>query len=296
MSNHLSSKDWDFIMESVEKNVHYQNSQQQNLFRFFQFMKKPSPPYDLMDEAIDSVGISLDIPLLLKEGAVPMASQFCPPELPSLTEITPLGWAASQNNTELMQWLLDNFAERTIVFGSQSMDAAWLAMELKKSEALELLLEPSEFNADWQLNDSKRTYRLLRAVQLSYYSGVKYLLQKNAKVNVYDMEGKTALHYNFANNPYSQEDEMIAELLVKHGANPAVEDKLGVPVSALAHNEFHERLLHTHGLEKVILPAVPNEMEGPEISPDSDNILRPEPGQPTVPQLKKPPKLNVPRF
>ncbi|MEB3177910.1 MAG: ankyrin repeat domain-containing protein, partial [Nostocaceae cyanobacterium] len=70
-------------------------------------------------------------------------------------------------------------------------------------------------------------------------SVIKFLLDRGAKVNIQDKQGKTPLHFAAVASPYSTEDAL--KLLIAKGADVNVKDKNGnTPLSLAAKSQFKE--------------------------------------------------------
>lgn len=299
MSRQISTTEWDRMVNSIDGRHQHHNSQQQRLFRLFQAMR--ADDLDSAQELIDA-GAPLDLPLQLTEqsGGPPRAEQFRFEEVPSLTSLTILGYAAGRGEEDHVIWLLKRLAGVSSPF-SGGRDPAWLAMEMGQTGVLELLLDRGAL-VDWRIKDKNTPTRLIAAAQLSNLEAVQALLSKKARVSAYDSIGRTALHYNFEKDPYTDVDLRIGRLLIDWGGIPGAMDQQGTTVADLAHAEPQYALLRAHGLErklKVVEPDIPDVVE-PEVSPDEPfdpkKIIRPSADDPGLPQLNKVPVFKKPRF
>lgn len=285
------------MMKSIDGNRQHHNSQQQRLFRLFQALREDD--LDFAAKLIEE-GAPLDLPLLLREedGAVPRAAQFGFEEVPSLTNVTALGYAAGRGAEDHVMWLLSQMASISAPF-SGGRDAAWLAMEMGQIGIMSMLLEKG-VRVDLRIRPSYGPTRLIAATKLSNYDAADVLVHSKARVSAYDDRGRTALHYNFDKDPYTKIDYQIGQLLIDWGGIPGAMDKDGVTVAALAHCDPQRALLRAHGISKE-LDEVEKEMgrkklleEEPEFDPK--DIVRPAPDDPGIPQINKVPVFKKPRF
>jgi len=303
MSQQPSLSAWNRIAASVDGHLQHVSQQQQRLFRFFQALRMGN-----MDEAKALVlhGAPLDLPLVLNSeaGGPPRAEQFRFEELDAVTELTALAWAAGRGEMDQVKWLLKHDASPNAFF-SNGRDAAWVAMDMGQVDILDLLLKHGSM-VNHRLREEKNTTRLIAAVQPLDPNPdvVRCLLEHKAKAQYYDDTGQTALHYNFAKDPYTPNDVEIGRMLIEWGGNPAAVDKNNVRVADLAHTDFQYSLLRQHGLEKSLPPAIDQTAEPVPAGTDADlseefdhrNIIRPEAGDPGIPQLNKAPVFKKPRF
>lgn len=291
MSKIKNLSNWDLIVESVEGEIHEGRVRQQNLFRLFQAVRESKP--ELVEEYIDA-GVSLDAPLIFAEsnGGAPRSEQFKFAEISDLTSCTILGWVAGRGDLVWTKKLIEEYDVDYNIQFSGGRDACWVAMEMRQDECFSYFLNLG-VSPNFKRSDSLFTSRLIQATKNSDYNSVKTLIQKKAKPNTYDAIGRTALHYNFEKDPYTDDDEMIANLLIDWGGIPTAQDVNGVTPADLAHTDFHDKLLVQHNLEKRIVVAPPT----PAVeAPSNDEIIRLEPGDPGMPQLQKPPVFKSPRF
>lgn len=303
MSQQPSLSEWNRIASSVDGHLQYTQSQQQRLFRLFQALRGN----DLKEaRALVLDGAPLDLPLILDStaGGPPRAEQFRFEELDAVTEVTPLGWAAGKGFMDQVKWLLQHDASPMSLF-SGGRDAAWLAMDMGQVDILDLLIKQGAM-VNHRLYESKNSTRLIAAVRPLDPNPdiVRCLLEHKANAQYFDETGRTALHYNFEKDPYTPNDVEIGRMLIEWGGNPAAVDKQNIRVADLAHTDYQYALLRQHGLEKslpspaeTVYDAAP---AGPEVAPSDDfdhrNIVRPEAGDPGIPQLNKAPVFKKPRF
>lgn len=298
----MSRSEWDRIAAALDGSVAYQNAQQQRLFRLFQALR--SGNFEDAEKWLRD-GAPLDLPLEFDEdrGGPPRAEQFRFPALDGLDSITALGYMAGQGDLDAVVWLLARGANVTAPF-SHGRDAAWVAMEMNQPALVELLLAKGA-NPNLAPERLARRSRLIEATRLSNRDVVEILLQKKARVGLYDSQGRTALHHNFEKDPYAEVDVAIGRLLIDWGGNPAAVDLAGTAPADLAHDDVQYALLRQHGLEKKlqkvdVQPPPPPEPDAPELESDEPfdprKIVRPEEGDPGLPQLNRAPVFKKPRF
>ena len=297
MTHAIGRTEWNRIADSLDGSVHHHNAQQNRLFRLFQALREEN-----LDECEKCLrdGAPLDVPLILQEelGGSPRASKFQVGDIEGLVSITALGYAAGRGDLDQVKWLLRRGASVSSPF-AQGRDAAWLAMEMEQPAILSFLLERGA-PVNKRLNTPDERTRLIDAVMRSDLDSVEILLTSKAKVAFFDTSGKTALHHNFAKDPYEGVDLEIGRRLIDWGGNPAVVDLQGQAARDLAHSDVQYALLKQHGLEKSfrkfddkVIPV--QRTPSPEDEPAADevfdpkDIIRPEAGEPGIPQLNKVP-------
>lgn len=300
MSQQPSLSEWNRIAASVDGHLQYADAQMQRLFRLFQALRM-----DNLKEAQEFIfdGAPLDLPMVLDSnaGGPARAEQFRLPELDGVTELTALAWCAGRGNLDQVKWLLQQDASPLALFAG-SRDAAWIAMDTGHVDIMDLLLKQGAM-VNHRVRDGKDTTRLIAAVRPVDPNPdiVRCLLEHKANAQHYDSLGRTALHYNFQKDPYTPNDVEIGRLLIEWGGNPAAVDKENVRVADLAHTDYQYALIRQHGLEKSLPAPVESVYESaaePEPAQEFDhrNIIRPEAGDPGIPQLNKAPIFKKPRF
>lgn len=299
MTQQIGRSEWNRIAASLDGSVVHHNSQQQRLFRLFQALRAGN-----LDDASKLLhdGAPVDMPLFLEEakGGPPRAEQFKFTNLENLYSITALGYMAGQGDLESVTWLLKQGASVSSPF-AHGRDAAWVAMEMGQPALLEYLLR---MGADVNLSLDKldRRTRLIEATKMSNVEMVEILVNRKARVGLFDNRGRTALHYNFEKDPYTEDDVTIGRLLIEWGGTPAAEDLAGTTPADLAHSDIQYAILRQHGLEKRLkqgadyVPPAPAEPALEDEPFDPKDIIRPEAGDPGLPQLNKAPVFKKPRF
>lgn len=300
MNQQIGRTEWDRISASLDGGVIQKNAQQQRLFRLFQALR--AGDLDTSEKWLRD-GAPLDMPLILDEakGGPPRAEQFRFAELEaqSIYSITALGYMAGRGELEAVEWLLKRGASVTAPF-AHGRDAAWIAMEMSQPALLEYLLDKGA-PVNLSLDRQDRRTRLIEATKMSNVEMVEILLHRKAKVTYHDIRGRTALHYNFEKDPYTDDDLTIGRLLIDWGGIPGAEDLKGTTPADLAHTDMQYAMLRQHGLEKKWeqgfdhAPVAPEELEE-DVPFDPKDIVRPEVGDPGLPQLNKAPIFKKPRF
>lgn len=298
MSHQISQSEWKRMAASIDGSVQHANAQQQRLFRLFQALR--ANDLEMATRLIED-GAPIDMPLKLREkdGGPPRAEQFRFEELEDVVALTALGYAAGRGEYDHVKWLIRHQATINAPF-SRGRDAAWIAMEMGQTEVLEILLNAGII-VDQRLSDGSDTTRLIAATKLSNLDAVSLLIEKKARINAFDARGRTALHYNFEKDPYAQVDVEIGRMLIDWGGTPAAVDLEGTSPADLAHTDIQYALLRQYGLEKKLniteSPVSPKE-PAPVAEEDFDQkkIVRPEAGDPGLPQLAKVPVFKKPRF
>lgn len=163
-------------------------------------------------------------------------------------QISPLGVAAAEGNVDMIKILRDSGAVLSIRFDG-GKDAAWLAMENSKYQAFDTLIDMGA-KINIRLRDTSET-RLIAAVKNSDLRIVKRLVDRKINVNDFDIERKTALHYNLAKDPYEVDDMEIGRILLYSGCNPNERDIDDVPAHEYAITDNAKTLLAGYELEKV---------------------------------------------
>ena len=305
MTHAIGRTEWNRIANSLDGSVHHHNSQQQRIFRLFQALRAGN-----VDESERWLrdGAPLDVPLILDEdqGGPPKAEQFRVGDIDGLNKITALGYAAGRGDLDQVKWLLRRGASVSSPF-AMGRDAAWVAMEMEQPAILSFLIERGA-PVNLRLNTPDERTRLIDATMRSDLESVEILLSSKAKVGLHDERGRTALHHNFAKDPYTEVDLEIGRRLIDWGGNPAVVDLNGTATQDLAHSDSQYALLRQHGLEKSFkafddnvrpvqrVPASTPDEPAPEDVFDPKDIVRPEAGEPGIPQLNKAPVFKKPRF
>jgi ankyrin repeat protein len=163
-------------------------------------------------------------------------------------EITVLGISAYMNDETSTLWLIENGVMVDVPFDN-GRDALWLAMAKSSLKVMSLLYE---HGADlyWSLPREDNINRLIFAVNLSSVENVGWLKLKGHDLHTRDAYGRTALHHNLMQNPYTEKDQRITEILLSDNLSPNDEDDLGMPAHGYASEEAL-KFLHDKGITKL---------------------------------------------
>lgn len=287
MPQRISDREWQMAASAVDAAQAFERASQQRVFRLVQALGRGDTQGAL--KALQA-GAGIDEPLKfdVENDGVPGALELLPPEFalpntgtPVPPPLTPLAIAAIKNDRDATQWLLDNGALVGTVL-SAGRDAAWFAIENRASDCYRLLMEQGAWPA-LILSDSSRRTRLMAAVLVRDEHAVGDLLRRRVKVNQYDRAGRTALHHNLAQVPYTDEDAVIARLLLAEGANPNVEDNDGIPAHALAKTDEQKALMDGYRIG-----AVTDEVRRKIEEAAADPVLLDPATDPGLPQIRRP--------
>lgn len=141
----------------------------------------------------------------------------------TITKLTPLSVAVMNKNLTMVDFLIKQGASVNgeIIDG---VDVTWLAMLFNHSEMLDLLLQNG---AKKEFKYEEKT-RLMKSVELSQLENVEILLKHKVNVNAKDKNGRTALHFAFLKENFSEKDLRICELLIEAGADLQEADSEGI--------------------------------------------------------------------
>lgn len=286
MSRSISQQEWSLRRDSFEGRTEEVRLNQQRLFRVFQALAKQD---HAMGVKYLADGAPIDLPLILDDQdpkAIPNAGNWRPVGGEHLQSVTLLGWAAGNGDIDNVKWLLRHGAEPSQTF-SGNIDAAWLAMEQGNDDIHRILIERGAAPS-LRRKDEFSTTRLMAAVMGAHVNAVRHILTRLLDVNAVNKRGQTALHLNFAKDPYTDEDADIARMLLDKNANPNMEDLDGVPPHAL--NDSHQvaSLLAGHELSKVTPDVVQAKQRQQPEEPEAEPEL--EPGTIVVPMPRQGPR------
>ena len=278
---------WQSIVETASAQSRNNRLRQQELYRLFESLKnKRRHEFDLAAK-----NTPLDIPLLLSgTDASPLAGNF-KPENYKFNLITPMTWAACNDDVESLNWLIDAGADPSMP-SVDGRDPLWMASIFNSANAWDWLLDhTTRWNA--RTVDGKRTTRLIDAVISSNVYAVKDLIMHGIDGKAVDNTGRNALHYNFLQNPYTDNDQTIGRMLVDYGVPSDAKDHEGVAPVALAENEAQQALMEKSLLMKVAAEELEYakaqrlhlEATKPRLSPSEA-----DPTEPGLPQITKPQK------
>lgn len=281
----ISSKEWNLRREAFEGRLEEVRLNQQRLFRVFQALARQDTK--TADKFVAD-GAPLDVPLILDEKnpeSIPNANNWRPVGGERLNSVTLLGWAAANGDFDTVKWLLRRGAEPAQTF-SGNIDAAWLAMEQGNDDIHKLLLDLGA-SPSLRIKDGFNSTRLMAAVQGTFVVPVRHILGKKININAVDSRGRTALHLNFAKDPYTEDDAEVARMLLDSNANPNMEDLDGIPPHALNQSPMAVSLLQgqelrqvsQHALDKLEQQRAKVEPEPEDLAPDPTTIVPQMPRQ-----------------
>lgn len=285
MSRHVSTQEWALTRDSIDSHAEALRLSQQSLFRVFQAASKRD--WETAEKYWEN-GAPLDLPLDTNEKTgVPGALALMPADLGTNEPLTLMGWAAWNNDMVTIDWALDHGASPMMVMAG-GRDPAWLAMENSSDEAYTRMMGVGA-NPRLRLSDGSMTTRLMGAVRArSLYIVGDLLRRHKVDANQWDRAGKTALHHNLAQDPYTEDDGSIGRMLLELGGNPNMEDNEGIPAHALAITDLQQALLAGYRLA-AITDEVRRKLEAPPAEPEGPDP-RTDPG---FPQMKNPPRRRL---
>lgn len=288
----MNKNQWKVISESVTGQRQHNRIQQQSIYRLFEAIVGGDEK--TMDELIEQ-GVSLDSSIITNSDMQsPMAYRFFPEDYPH-NQITPLAMASFKGDVEMVEFLLKKGADATFPLPT-GKDSLWIAC-LAGSESVWDCLKDFMLNSitgiNWKLrtNDGHRTTRLIDAVVNRRLFAVKDILG-NVDLDAVDSEGKTALHHNLAQDPYTESDIEIARLLIEYGAPVNVEDNDGVIPVAMIQTQEQEVIFEPSSL----FEATPQAKQLAKKQRLHKEALKPstpssDPTEPSFPAIKRSPNF-----
>lgn len=288
----INKSQWDLISETISGTRHNERVQQQLLYRAFKALDDEDE--FMLRQLIDN-GLLLDFALLKKgDVSAPGAEEFFDVNYPA-NEITLACWAAYNDKVSALK-LLDECGADILFPTASGRDALAMAAWNNSIHAWRWIIGTANekgWNIAWnqRSSDGKRTTRLMDAVVKRNLVAVKEIAS-HVDVSAWDYSGKTALHYNFLQDPYEDIDLQIARILIDYGAPTKVEDHDGVSVIALASTPEQEALMDNVMLKEISMEAKAkadaqrNKLKAKEPEPARD------PTEPGFPQIQKPVKFK----
>ena len=302
MSHAVSQGEWKLISRSFEGRLEWERERQGKLLRLCLAVFKND--MDRVRTLMNEDGLVMDMSLVddLSQGGSVTSQRFID-DLGVAASITPLGVAASQNQVAMLNLLLqEGQASPGQLFG-RGRDAAWIAMERGSWDAYLILMGRGAI-VDLRLPETRET-RLINAVIRSDLPSVRDLLARRADVRLYDRDGRTALHHNFAKEPYEDVDVQIGRMLIEYGGDPNAIDKKGIPAHAFAEGYEKEALLQKHRLTQIAEEATREIERERQMAIEAEleediTPTRPEdptdPGTPQIHRMQKKVKLKPMRL
>lgn len=272
---------------------------QQAMVRLFESLEKDDRVAlkSLLDQ-----GIAIDN-LLIKEGETshPTAERFFPEDFP-YSSMTAMGWAAWNGDIDVMERLI-NLGADPWLSAAGGRDSLWLAGLGRNPKSWEFLeakvpdyVGPGFWNA--RSAGGMRHTRLMEMVTAANVDAVAGILS-NAGVDVMavDKVGRTALHLNMLQAPYTDDDQQIGRMLIDYGAPVRAEDHDGVSPAALADTPEQQALMNVAGLKEIAEEARAKAIaQKEEIEAQKQGHKPLSEDDADFVQIKKMPKMNRPKF
>ena len=302
MARTIDPKEWERTLRAFDAQASSDMSQQQQLARLIQYLRVDT------DKAAKVVERGLPVDLLIRReadgGAPGMDAYFGQIEGNlgndvRLDFLTPLIiFSQSDDDLEALAWLLSQGAAPNMVI-THGYDAAWVAMKSNALEAYDLLMNAGAAPGQ-RLTDGSRTTRLMDATVSRQVSVVSDLLARKADPNLFDSQGRLALHLSLRQDPYTQEDLEITQLLLFANTVLDFSDNSNVAPLDLMTSPEHVALLrarkaHEKGVEAprpVMAPRPPAPQ--PTVQPEAPAAAPPTPSvDQTGPTGPRPPRQRL---
>lgn len=271
MAHTISKDDWNRTVRVLDAQTGQTLSQQQQMMRLLQYLNIGDT--DKAAQVLER-GFPIDT-LLLREadGGAPGVNTFFTQVEATLghplVHLTALVFFAQANQAEPVAWLLANRAQPNMVI-DRGLDAAWVALEAGALDVVDLLMNAGAAPG-LRLTDGSRRTRLMAATVKRQVGVVADLIARKADVQAYDSQGQTAFHLSLRQEPYTQEDLEITQLLLNADSSLEFEDNAGVaPLNLMTRPEHVALLRHKAALDKI--PRAPQPLAQP---------TAPEPAAPT---------------
>ena len=287
---------WDVISQTASSTRQEERMRQQAVYRLIQSLEQGD---DVIFRKLLQMNIPVDAPLYIKgDTASPLSKEMVPEDF-AFEFITPACWAAMHDDVTSLQKLLNAGSDLSFP-GPTGRDPLWFALlnsavhswDFIKDQAEEHGLEIS-WNA--RTSDGKRTTRLMDAVVFMNLDAVRDLIGR-VDLSAFDATGRTALHYNFLQDPYTEVDINIGKLLLNYGAPAEAEDYEGVSVASLAQTPEQQALLDKAVLSKISVEA----FEKAQAQRDTLDAKKPtpeqDPSEPQFPQIQRPVIFKKPKM
>lgn len=299
MSSSIAQHTWHTIQSIHAAQRLDEQIKQQALVRLFEALERDDR---VALKALIDQGISVDS-LLLKDGETshPTAERFFPENFPC-SSITAMGWAAWNGDIDVMERLINLGADPWLA-AAGGRDSLWLAGLGGNPKSWEYLEDkvpdfagPGFWNA--RAAGGMRHTRLMEMVTSANVDAVAGILSNpGVDVEAVDKVGRTALHLNMLQSPYTDNDQQIGRMLIDYGAPVKAEDHDGVSPAALADTPEQQALMNVAGLREIAEEA---RIKAAEQKAELEALRQ---GHKTLSkddadfeQIKKMPKMNRPKF
>ena len=163
----------------------------------------------------------------------------------------PLLVCMDHNHYDLCEFLINIGA--SISYGPFGVDAFWYSLVNKKHEFLKLFVE-KKCSLTWQ--NETNTPAIIYATKMTDLRGVEILLSHyDIRVNEKDALGNTALHYNVAKKPMTDDDIEIGKLLLAAGADISTANIEGQTPEELAFDTPAKAVILANKITKDLSPS-----------------------------------------
>ena len=153
-------------------------------------------------------------------------------------QVTPLWCAAASKKLEVVKCLIERGAKINAVSGSGDTPVLY-ACSVMNIDVVKFLVK---YGADVQKKNNVGDTCLIKAARRCSKELCQILIDTGAGVNARDSFGNTALHWAITSNNTDKED--VVQLLIEHGSNPYLKNKLGDDVFRKASLEGQELILN----------------------------------------------------
>lgn len=284
MAHTISTDDWNRTLRVLDAQTGQSISQQQQMMRLLQYLNMGDT-----DKAAQVLARGFPIDTLLlreSEGGAPGVDTFFAQVEATLghplNHLTALVFFARENQVEQVAWLLANQAQPNMVI-DRGLDAAWVALEAEALDAYDLLMNAGA-SPSLRLTDGSRRTRLMAATVKRQVSVVSDLIARKADVQAYDSQGQLAFHLSLRQDPYTQQDLEITQLLLTADSSLEFEDNAGVAPMDLMTRPEHVALLRNK-VAMAKAPKAPRPIAQPTAPEPTAPVsaVEPSPTEPTAP-------------
>lgn len=290
----MNTAEWNRITRTVDATRQDERVRQQALFRLFQALQ--SHDEGLVDRLV-ATGLLLDAPVRLTGAeAPPLIGALVTQDMGS-DRATAAGWCAASNNVQGLQMLRAAGADLASV-GPSGRDPLWHAGRNTAREAWEYLIEVAteeQWSIAWnaRVNDAHRRTRLMELVLARNLEAVMAVVA-GADLAAVDGEGRTALHHNLLQDPYTEDDARIGRVLSEYGAPAAAEDREGVTPAALAATPEQQAIIDRAILAEVSADAARKAQAQRDHIKSQEPLPERDPSDPGFPQIQRPVRFKRP--